>query len=245
MTNKNKALELDPKAAEGVSQFPNRLKDVVRGESLRSFSKKCGFSEGVLRSYLRGDTYPNLDRFVVIARVGGVSVEWLATGEIQDGQKTDESSSAERLDDEFLIKIALVTDSLLRERKVELGSIVHRLRIYSFLYTYCLPSKKIDAKMTQKIISLFAPRAFLLDEDQVVCELIDKLAISEAKNDIEKVQLRDEWWDRLAEKFDAPGFMIPIADKDKVISWLNQELQKRDTGGWQGNLSETKGPGRF
>lgn len=61
--------------------FKDRLRLVMAGASNRSFAEKCAVSDGTLRSYLKGDTFPPLDTLQVIARVSECSVAWLASGE--------------------------------------------------------------------------------------------------------------------------------------------------------------------
>lgn len=46
----------------------------------RAFARSCGLSEGAIRSYLSGDTYPTLDRLEQIAAAAGVSAVWLGFG---------------------------------------------------------------------------------------------------------------------------------------------------------------------
>jgi len=211
-----------PDVSKELSQFPERLRKVIGEESLRSFAKKCALSEGVLRSYLRGDTYPSLDRLIIIARVGDVGVEWLATGEtLAQGQEVV------TIDEEFLIRVALVVDSVLRERKIEIGSLVHKLRLYTFIYDRCLATKHIDLEMMNKIISLAAPSALDLIQDAEVLKLIENLSAIGATDPVDKGHRFDQWWCEVAEKFQAPGFLIPAKDKGKVISWLEDELSKR------------------
>lgn len=50
-------------------------------KSNRSFAVECGISEGTLRSYLQGGTYPPLDTLEMIAKAAGVRLAWLASGE--------------------------------------------------------------------------------------------------------------------------------------------------------------------
>jgi transcriptional regulator with XRE-family HTH domain len=64
-----------------LRSFPERLRRAMDGKSIRGFARECGLSEGVMRSYLRGDTYPSLDRLETIALAAGVNDCWLATGE--------------------------------------------------------------------------------------------------------------------------------------------------------------------
>jgi hypothetical protein len=72
-----------------INRFPDRLLEMIDGESVRGFSRKSGVSEAVLRSYLKGDTSPSLERVAVLASAGGVSVEWLTAGVRQNIGKED------------------------------------------------------------------------------------------------------------------------------------------------------------
>lgn len=62
----------------------------MKGESNRTFAERCDVSEGSLRRYLSGDTFPPLDTLEKIALAAGVSLAWLAsgekTGEVQEHQ---------------------------------------------------------------------------------------------------------------------------------------------------------------
>jgi len=87
---------------EQVECFSARLNESIKGESLRSFARRSNLSETVLRKYLGGESTPNVERLVALAKAANVSVTWLATGEVlnqvqesslfynEDG-KTDES----------------------------------------------------------------------------------------------------------------------------------------------------------
>lgn len=61
--------------------FKNRLKTAMSGASNRAFADKCDISEGTLRRYLLGETYPPLDTLERIAGAAGVDFAWLATGQ--------------------------------------------------------------------------------------------------------------------------------------------------------------------
>lgn len=76
---------VDMRSDGGVKNFPGRLRSAISGKSIRGFAKECGLSEGVLRNYLRGDTFPTLDRLEAISTAAGVSATWLATGETSSG----------------------------------------------------------------------------------------------------------------------------------------------------------------
>ncbi|WP_437612012.1 XRE family transcriptional regulator [Erwinia sp. V71] len=65
--------------AKGTT-FGERLRKVIGDKSMRSFAAECGISYGAMHKYFSGTTQPNLDNLVIISRVLGVSIEWLATG---------------------------------------------------------------------------------------------------------------------------------------------------------------------
>ena len=57
-----------------------RLKLLIGDHSVAFFARKCGVAESVLRTYLNDGRMPPLDKALVIAVAGGVTVDWLATG---------------------------------------------------------------------------------------------------------------------------------------------------------------------
>ena len=57
--------------------FGERLKDAIGSEAVRSFSRKCGLSEATLRDYLKGSSFPTIDRLARIASAANVSIFWL------------------------------------------------------------------------------------------------------------------------------------------------------------------------
>ncbi|KAA6184237.1 helix-turn-helix transcriptional regulator [Thiohalocapsa marina] len=61
--------------------FPDRLTRAKGRLTPAAFAQKCGISETVLRKYLSGVSVPGADKLTEIARVAGVSLTWLATGE--------------------------------------------------------------------------------------------------------------------------------------------------------------------
>lgn len=68
---------LDPR----IERFSERLRALAEKSSVRALARKAGLSEGVLRNYLRGDTYPTLDRLAAIAEAAGADIQWLAVGD--------------------------------------------------------------------------------------------------------------------------------------------------------------------
>ncbi|HCS3364943.1 TPA: helix-turn-helix transcriptional regulator, partial [Shigella flexneri] len=58
-----------------IMRFKERLEEAMNGESSRAFAAKCGLSDGVIRNYLSGKTYPSLDRLAQIAYATGRPIE--------------------------------------------------------------------------------------------------------------------------------------------------------------------------
>lgn len=64
----------------GIGCFKDRLKEVMGTAGARAFARSCGLSEGAIRSYLSGETYPTLDRLAQIAHAVKADPMWLAMG---------------------------------------------------------------------------------------------------------------------------------------------------------------------
>lgn len=64
----------------GIGSFGDRLKTVMGSTGARAFARSCGLSEGAIRSYLSGETFPTLDRLAQIAQANTVDPLWLAFG---------------------------------------------------------------------------------------------------------------------------------------------------------------------
>ncbi|MNB98983.1 putative HTH-type transcriptional regulator [compost metagenome] len=65
---------------ESVVQFSERLKSIVPSGSGREFAKRAGIGYSTVHNYLQAVSSPTLENLVLLAKAGGVSVEWLATG---------------------------------------------------------------------------------------------------------------------------------------------------------------------
>lgn len=66
--------------AEESQLFVKRLKEIIGEEPLRAFARRCHMTEGALRSYLAGSSFPGMLAIVAMADAGNVTVEWLVTG---------------------------------------------------------------------------------------------------------------------------------------------------------------------
>lgn len=84
---------VDKKAS--VVQFSERLKSIVPSGSGRDFAKKAGVGYSTVHNYLQAVSSPTLENLVLLAKAGGVSVEWLATG--KEFAKAASTSQIEKL----------------------------------------------------------------------------------------------------------------------------------------------------
>lgn len=65
---------------ESIIQFSERLRSLVPSGTGRDFAKKAGIGYSTVHNYLQAVSSPTLENLVLLAKAGGVSVEWLATG---------------------------------------------------------------------------------------------------------------------------------------------------------------------
>lgn len=76
-----------PEASRGdatvpPSSFASRVRQVIKmSGSVSEIARRCGFSEGVVRSWRDGNTDPSRGRCVTMAKTLGLSLVWLAAGE--------------------------------------------------------------------------------------------------------------------------------------------------------------------
>ena len=61
------------------SELKERIREIIGGEAVAAFARRCGFTESLVRKYLAG-SQPSAENLVVLATTAGVSIEWLATG---------------------------------------------------------------------------------------------------------------------------------------------------------------------
>ncbi|GEO81959.1 helix-turn-helix domain-containing protein [Pararhodospirillum oryzae] len=78
-----------------TDSLPDRIRQIIGGESARSFAMRAGISDSTLRSVLKG-TSPTLDTLIPIARAADVNLEWLATGRgaMRSGQEEAQAPTA-------------------------------------------------------------------------------------------------------------------------------------------------------
>jgi transcriptional regulator with XRE-family HTH domain len=69
----------DSQPSSESDELAKRISEVLGNRRVSGFARECGFGESLLRKYLTG-TQPSTANLVAIARAGGVTVDWLATG---------------------------------------------------------------------------------------------------------------------------------------------------------------------
>lgn len=88
-------------ASYNSEQFSARLKIAMGSDSTNKFAKKCGFSESLVRKYLSG-SLPGIDKALVMAKVAGVSLDWLIAGE-GEARRGEGSTTEGTLEEEFAL----------------------------------------------------------------------------------------------------------------------------------------------
>ena len=64
--------------------FKDKLKIAIGDCPVAKFAKKCKLSEGVLRLYLKGETYPSLDRLDAISLASNRDPQWFISTTKED-----------------------------------------------------------------------------------------------------------------------------------------------------------------
>lgn len=151
----------------------------------------------------------------------GLSTEWILTGKGIGGPIPS-------LDEDFFVRVVFAVESLLKQRQLEI-SFWQKLRLYLFVYEQSMIlTGSIDPEFINRIVSLVATNATVVDEDSKIVALIEQLA-EEAPTDNDKIKLTDTWLRKITEKFQGPGFLTSLVHKGKVIVWLEAELKKQKT----------------
>ncbi|MGF1723346.1 LexA family transcriptional regulator [Photobacterium nomapromontoriensis] len=70
----------DPIQNNEIGSLPDRLKELIGVQSVRSFALEMGVSETAIRKYLKAETAPSLDISLRICKTCDVKLEWFVTG---------------------------------------------------------------------------------------------------------------------------------------------------------------------
>jgi phage repressor protein C with HTH and peptisase S24 domain len=92
--------------AIGKETFAERLEMAIGTTSVRAFASAIDLSEGALRKYLKGQSLPQIDKALLMARQANVSLDWLISGD--GNQHTASASPVIVVNNEFEEEYSLV-----------------------------------------------------------------------------------------------------------------------------------------
>jgi transcriptional regulator with XRE-family HTH domain len=129
-----------PMPPKGIGHFAVRLRFLIGDQSVRSFERESGVSEGTIRKYLSGERTPTLDRLKMLSDAGDVPAEWLATGRSVIGTNGVMSGPQADPVPELLAAVMVALERALAgaeseldyEQKLKLGRSIHDLVVVFF-----------------------------------------------------------------------------------------------------------------
>lgn len=110
-----------------IVRFGERLREAMKGMSNVELAKRSGLSEGSIRKYIKGESYPSIDNAALVAESCGVSLIWLLCGiEVRDDSYngTSEGIDTTNKDSEDFRDLLTIFKSL---SSTERKSLVHLL----------------------------------------------------------------------------------------------------------------------
>lgn len=75
----NKTIQTFPE--DEKIRFGERLKTAIGNESMLSFAKRCGLSDTLIGRYIKGTSYPSVDKLPQIAKACGKPISWFFSEE--------------------------------------------------------------------------------------------------------------------------------------------------------------------
>ncbi|EDQ2965892.1 helix-turn-helix domain-containing protein [Salmonella enterica subsp. enterica serovar Mountpleasant] len=107
-------------ASAEIVRFGERLREAMKGMSNVELAKRSGLSEGSIRKYIKGESYPSIDNAALVADACGVSLIWLLCGIELRG---DQHNSTREESDDFRDLLTIFKSLSIAERK----SLLHLL----------------------------------------------------------------------------------------------------------------------
>ncbi|WOA52532.1 helix-turn-helix domain-containing protein [Dickeya solani] len=101
----------------GINRFYERLEIAMNGMSNVALATKCNISESAIRSYLKGRSYPGIDKIQPIADACNSPMTWLITGEVD---ATFDEGFAKYSETELSLVLGMMTDE---QRKILVSAI--------------------------------------------------------------------------------------------------------------------------
>ena len=120
---------------EEINHFGKRLEEAMNGESKTSFAKKCGISDTVIGKYLRGESYPSINKLPAIANACGKSMNWLIIGVENENEISagDDIKSHVTVEDELTNWWLMIFQSLTESERKKAISLFQRHGISALL----------------------------------------------------------------------------------------------------------------
>lgn len=155
----------------------------------------------------------------------GLSTEWILTGKGIGGP-------GNTIDEDFFIRVAFAVESILKQRQLEI-SLWQKIRLYLFVYEQeMLNTGAINPEFVNKIVSLVATNATVVDEDSKIIALIEQL-VANAPTGNEKIKLADTWMKKMSDKLHGSGVLATLVDKRAAVTWLESELHMQQNNSLQ------------
>lgn len=143
-------------------EFPRRLRQAIGDRSVLSFAKACGMSDSLVRKYLAG-SLPGLDKAIIMARVAGVSLEWLAGGPeagtyVAEAPRIYGQHKAPPPDLDLMEEVIMKTRKKFEEKEIDLTPEAEAKIIRLIYEFYMREGKPIDEASLNNVIELAAFR---------------------------------------------------------------------------------------
>lgn len=121
----------------GINRFPDRLKEAMKTAGIPSnnqLAKNTELSEATIRKYLKGETYPTLDRLASLADACGCSLSWLATGDGgKEGFELNKNENRAHNNEKEVSEVENILSYLTKEQKVKFLRVIYTKGIAAIL----------------------------------------------------------------------------------------------------------------
>lgn len=125
-----------------------RLAVVVKSfKSVRSLAEKVGCSEGTIRTWVNGKSYPDLKTAIDICDLTGYRVEWLCTGNgperLDSSEAVTEKTSKSAIDSELLYKCGEIANDVKLEMSLNVTP-KNYMQMVHFIYILSYGKNEVD-----------------------------------------------------------------------------------------------------
>lgn len=121
----------------GINRFPDRLREAMKIAEIPSnnqLAKITELSEATIRKYLKGETYPTLDRLALLADACSCSLSWLAAGDGDtEGFSIKKNESHGYNNDRRVSEVENILSYLTDEQKVKFLRVIYTKGVAAIL----------------------------------------------------------------------------------------------------------------